>query len=69
VPVQPLAENDIRVIPVQPNQIGQFARAQGVFAKTGKMEARLIAEYDVKLQPCVRGLPGKKARLARGLRA
>jgi transposase len=65
--VDTATENDIPVIPVQPNQVGEFARAQGVFVKTGKMDARLIAAYGVKLQPRVKGLPGKKARLAKGL--
>ena len=65
--VDTATENDIPVIPVQPNQAGQFARAQGVFAKTGKLDARLIAEYGVKLKPRAKGLPGKKARLGKGL--
>ena len=62
-------ENDIPAIVVQPIQVRQLARAQGVFAKTDKMDARLIAEYGVKLQPEVKALPSKKVRLVKGLLA
>jgi transposase len=67
--VESACENDIPVIIVQPIQVRQFARAQGVFAKTDKMDARLIAEYGVKLQPEVKALPGKKVRLIKDLLA
>jgi transposase len=67
--VEAAGENDIPVIVVQPIQVRQFARAQGVFAKTDKMDARLIAEYGVKLQPDVKALPNKKVRLIKDLLA
>jgi transposase len=67
--VESACEHDIPVIIVQPIQVRQFARAQGVFAKTDKMDARLIAEYGVKLQPPVKALPGKKVRLIKDLLA
>jgi transposase len=67
--VESAFDNDIPVIIVQPIQVRQFARAQGVFAKTDKMDARLIAEYGVKLQPEVRVLPSKKVRRVKDLLA
>lgn len=67
--VEAACENDIPVIVVQPIQVQQFARAQGVFAKTDKMDARLIAQYGVKLQPEVKALPSKKVRLIKDLLA
>lgn len=67
--VEAACENDIPVIIVQPIQVRQFARAQGVFAKTDKMDARLIAQYGVKLQPEVKALPSKKVRLIKDLLA
>ena len=67
--VESAFDNDVPVIIVQPIQVRQFARAQGVFAKTDKMDARLIAEYGVKLQPEVRVLPSKKVRRVKDLLA
>lgn len=67
--VEAAVEHDIPAVIVQPIQVRQFARAQGVFAKTDKIDARLIAEYGVKLQPQVKTLPGKKVRLVKDLLA
>jgi transposase len=67
--VEAAVERDIPVLIVQPIQVRQFARAQGVFAKTDKIDARLIAQYDAKLEPPVKALPGKKVRLVRDLLA
>ena len=67
--VEAACENDIPVIVLQPTQVRQFARAQGVFAKTDKMDARLIAQYGVKLQPKVKAIPSKKVRLVKDLLA
>jgi transposase len=67
--VESACENDIPAIIVQPIQVRQFARAQGVYAKTDKMDARLIAQYGVMLQPEVKVLPGKKVRLIKDLLA
>ena len=67
--VEAACENDFPVIVLQPTQVRQFARAQGVFAKTDKMDARLIAQYGVKLQPKVKALPSKKVRLVKDLLA
>ncbi len=67
--VEAAIEQSIPVIIVQPIQVRQFAKAQGVFAKTDKIDARLIAEYGVMLQPDVKALPGNKVRRVKDLLA
>jgi transposase len=67
--VEAAIEQSIPVIIVQPIQVRQFAKAQGVFAKTDKIDARLIAEYGVMLQPEVKALPGIKVRRVKDLLA
>ena len=67
--VEAAIEHSIPVIIVQPIQVRQFAKAQGVFAKTDKIDARLIAEYGVRLQPEVKALPGDKVRRVKDLLA
>lgn len=63
------AEKALPVIIVQPLQIRQFAKAQGILAKTDKLDARLIAQFGVVMQPEVRPLPSQKVRLVRDLLA
>ena len=41
--VEACAEKGLPIIIVQPIQVRQFAKAQGVIAKTDKIDARLIA--------------------------
>ena len=60
---------DIPIIVVQPIQIRQFAKAQGILAKTDKIDARLIALFGVRMQPEVRELPNQKVRYIRDLLA
>ncbi len=67
--VEASTEHDIPVIIVQPIQVRQFARAQGLFAKTDKIDARLIAQFGVRMEPRVKSLPGKKVRLVKDLLA
>lgn len=67
--VEATVEHSIPVVIVQPIQVRQFAKAQGVFAKTDKIDSRLIAEYGVMLQPEVRALPGEKVRRVKDLLA
>jgi transposase len=67
--VEACAEKGQPVIIVQPIQVRQFAKAQGVFAKTDKIDARLIAKFGVVMQPAPRSLPSKKVRLVRDLLA
>ena len=67
--VEACAEKDLPVIVVQPIQVRQFAKAQGIIAKTDKIDARLIAHFGRAMQPEPRPLPGKKVRLVRDLLA
>lgn len=67
--VEACAEKGLPVIVVQPLQVRQFAKAQGVIAKTDKIDARLIAQFGVVMQPEPRPLPSKKVRLVRDLLA
>jgi len=63
------AEKGMPIIIAQPIQVRQFAKAQGIIAKTDKIDARLIAQFGVVMQPEPRPLPGKKVRLVRDLLA
>lgn len=67
--VEACAEKELPLIVVAPIQVRQFARAQGILAKTDKIDARLIAQFGVVMQPEPRPLPGKKVRLIRDLLA
>jgi transposase len=67
--VEACSEKAMPVIIVQPVQVRQFAKAQGVFAKTDKLDARLIAQFGVVMRPQPRELPSKKVRLVRDLLA
>ena len=63
------AEQELPIIIVTPIRIRQFARAQGIVAKTDKIDARLIAQFGVVMQPEVRELPTKKVRKVKDLNA
>ncbi|GGX48687.1 IS110 family transposase [Saccharospirillum salsuginis] len=65
--VEACAEQELPVIVVQPVQVRQFARAQGVLAKTDKIDARIIAEFGVVMQPELRPISSKKVRYVRDL--
>jgi transposase len=63
------AEKGLPLIIVSPLQVRQFAKAQGIIAKTDKIDARLIAQFGVVMQPQPRPLPSAKVRLVRDLLA
>ncbi len=63
------SEKGIPIIIVTPMKVRQFARAQGILAKTDKIDARLIAQFGVVMQPEVRPLPTKNIRKVRDLNA
>ena len=67
--VEACAEKEMPIIVAQPIQVRQFAKAQRIIAKTDKIDARLIAQFGVVMQPEPRPLPGKKVRLVRDLLA
>lgn len=61
------AEADLPILVITPLRIRQFAKAEGILAKTDKIDARLIALFGMKMQPEVRALPSKKTRLFKDL--
>lgn len=67
--VEACAEKNMPVVIVQPIQVRQFAKAQGVFAKTDKIDARLIAQFGQRMQPEIRVLPSKTVRRVKDLLA
>jgi len=58
---------DVPLIVIQPVQVKLYARAQGILAKTDKLDARTIAEYAVVMQPDIRELPGMNVLLVKDL--
>ena len=65
--VEACAERELPVIIVQPTQVRQFGKAQGVFVKTDKIDSRLIAQFGAILKPEPRPLNSKKVRYIRDL--
>lgn len=67
--VEACVEKELPIIVVQPTQVRQFAKAQGILVKTDKIDARLIAQFGVMIQPEVRSLPNQNVRYIRDLLA
>ncbi len=67
--VELLAEAELPVVVVQPMNIRQFAKAQGVLAKTDKIDARVIAQFSSIMKPEIRPISSKKVRHIRDLLA
>lgn len=67
--VEACAEKELPVVIIQPTQVRQFAKAQGIIAKTDKMDSRLIAQFGAVMKPEVRPLNSKKVRYIRDLLA
>ena len=67
--VEHLAANGLPIVVVQPVQVRQFAKAQGILAKTDKMDARLLAQFGAIMKPVVRSIQHPKTRYIRDLLA
>ncbi|WP_339074601.1 IS110 family transposase [Teredinibacter turnerae] len=67
--VYALAEKGLPVVVVQPMHVRQFAKAQGILAKTDKLDARVIAEFGAIMKPQIRQIQTKKIRYFRDLLA
>ncbi len=67
--VESLAEAAMPVVVVQPTNVRQFAKAQGILAKTDKIDAKLIALFGAKMEPEIRPISSKKVRYVRDLLA
>jgi transposase len=67
--VYALAERELPVVVVQPMQVRQYAKAQGVLAKTDRIDARILADFGAVIKPEVRQIQAKKIRYIRDLLA
>lgn len=67
--VEALAEAELPIVVVQPMNIRQFAKAQGVLAKTDKIDARVIAQFSAIMKPEIRKISSKKVLFIRDLLA
>lgn len=67
--VEAFAEAELPVVVVQPMNVRQFAKAQGILAKTDKIDARLIAVFGATIKPEIRPISSKKVRNIRDLLA
>jgi len=67
--VEALAEAGLPIVVIQPMNIRQFAKAQGVLAKTDKIDARVIAQFGAIMKPEIREISSKKVRHIRDLLA
>lgn len=65
--VEACAEKELPLIIVQPMQVRQFAKAQGIIAKTDKLDSRLIAQFGAVMKPEPKPLNSKKIRYIRDL--
>ncbi len=67
--VEVCTEKELPIIIVQPMQVRQFAKAQGLLAKTDKLDAYLIAQFGAVMKPEPRPLATKKVRYIKDLLA
>jgi len=63
------AERELPIIVVQPMKIRQFANAQGIMAKTDKIDAHIISQFGAVMKPEPRPLPSPEIRHIRDLLA
>nr|WP_230537310.1 transposase [Teredinibacter turnerae] len=62
-------EDGLPVVVVQPIHVRQFAKAQGILAKTDKLDARVIAEFGAIMKPPIRQIQTKKIQYFKDLLA
>lgn len=65
--VEACADKELPLIIVQPMQVRQFAKAQGIIAKTDKLDSHLIAQFGAVIKPEPKPLNSKKVRYIRDL--
>ena len=56
-----------RVGVVNPRQVRDFAKAKGILAKTDRIDARVIAEFGLVIDPQVSALPDEDTKALQGL--
>ena len=57
-----LARAGLPVVVINPKRVRDFAKAEGVFAKTDRIDAKVLARFGRKMRPAVRPLPEESAR-------
>lgn len=65
--VAALAAAQLPVVVVNPRQVRDFAKATGQFAKTDRIDARLLALFGERVRPPVRALPDEQTRALEGV--
>ena len=65
--VAALAERQFPVMICQPIKVRSYARAEGILAKTDKIDAGVLASYAAKMQPVIRPLAMGNLRKIRDL--
>lgn len=60
---------NLPIIVVNPISIRRYAQAIGVFAKTDKLDAAVIARFAATIQPDIKPIPDKQSRLIKDLLA
>jgi transposase len=63
LPASILTQANMPVAIVNPNQVRNFAKASGQRAKTDAIDAQMIAQFGVKIQPSPRQLPDEAQAL------
>ena len=58
--VEACVEKDMPIIVAQPILIRQFAKAQGLIAKTDKLDSKLIAEFGAVMKPEIKPIATKE---------
>lgn len=53
-----LSDLKLRAVRVNPRQVRDFAKADGILAKTDALDARVLARFGLKMEPEHRPLPG-----------
>jgi transposase len=59
----------LRVAVVNPRQVRDFAKAMGILAKTDRIDAGVIAQFGMAIDPQVSALPDEDTRALQGLLA
>jgi transposase len=60
--VDALAALAAPVVVMNPKRVRDFARSQGILAKTDKLDAYVLALYGAQIQPALRALPSREQR-------
>lgn len=60
--VSALAVAKLPVVVVNPKQVRDFAKAMGHFAKTDKLDAKVLALFGERMKPALRALPDEAQR-------